>query len=130
MSKTIVGSVLAVVVAALVGCASSGHKSTSTSSSMPSASVAPANVDGVWSGHLVGGAPVRMTLQQTGTRVTGNLDVGGRADLDGPITGQVQGNTLKLEEKSGYGSAPLLTVKGDRITGTVAGTMLDLQRVR
>ena len=129
MSKTVVGAVLAVVVAALVGCASSG-KSASTTTTMPSASVAPANVDGVWSGGLVGGAPVRMILQQTGSNVTGDLNVGGRADLNGPITGKVEGNTLRLEEKSGFGSAPLLSVRGDQITGTVAGTMLNLQRVR
>jgi hypothetical protein len=129
MSKSIAGAVLAVVVAALVGCAGS-HKSASTTHSMPSASVAPANVDGLWSGALVCGLPVRLTLKQTGTSVTGDINVGGRADLDGPITGKVQGNTITLDLKSGYATAPLLNVKGDQITGTVAGTTLNLQRVR
>lgn len=129
MSKTIVGALLAVVMVATVGCAGSSGRSASTSS--PSAAAAaPANVNGVWSGALVGGAPVRMTLMQNGTAVKGDLSVGGRADLDGPIEGVVEGNTLKLRERSGFGSAPLLNVRGDQITGIVGGTTLDLRRAK
>jgi hypothetical protein len=50
--------------------------------------------------------------------------------ISGPVEGRVQGNTLTLRERSGYGSEPLLNVKGDQITGTVAGTTLNLKRVR
>jgi hypothetical protein len=110
------------------GCGSSGR---SASTSSPSAAAAtPANVNGEWSGYLVGGAPVRMSLKQTGTNVKGDLSVGGRADLDGPIEGIVDGNTLKLRERSGFGSAPLLNVRGDQITGIVGGTTLDLRRAK
>jgi hypothetical protein len=130
MSKTVLGALLAVVMVATVaaGCGSSGR---SASTSSPSAAAAtPANVNGEWSGYLVGGAPVRMSLKQTGTNVKGDLSVGGRADLDGPIEGIVDGNTLKLRERSGFGSAPLLNVRGDQITGIVGGTTLDLRRAK
>jgi hypothetical protein len=131
MSKTVVGALLAVVMVATVGCAGSSGRSVSSGTSSPSAAAAaPANVNGVWSGYLVGGAPVSMTLKQTGTDVKGNLSVGGRADLDGPVEGVVEGNTLKLRERSGFGSAPLLNVRGDQITGIVAGTTLDLRRTK
>jgi hypothetical protein len=131
MSKTVVGAVLAVVMVATVGCAGSSGRSASSGTGSPSAAAAaPANVNGEWSGFLVGGAPVRMSLKQTGTDVKGNLSVGGRADLDGPVEGIVDGNTLKLRERSGFGSAPLLNVRGDQITGIVGGTTLDLRRAK
>ena len=131
MSKTVLGALLAVVMVATVGCAGSSSRSASSGTGSPSAAAAaPANVNGEWSGFLVGGAPVRMSLKQTGTDVKGNLSVGGRADLDGPVEGIVDGNTLKLRERSGFGSAPLLNVKGDQITGIVGGTTLDLRRAK
>jgi hypothetical protein len=73
---------------------------------------------------------VSMTLKQTGAKVTGNLDIAGRPDISGPVVGKVEGNTLKLEQRSGYGSEPFLNVNGDRITGIVAGTTLNLRRTR
>jgi hypothetical protein len=67
-----------------------------------------------------------MILKQAGTSVTGNLT--GAGTLDGPIEGTVQGNTIRLKERSGFGQTPLLNVKGDQITGTVGGTTLTLRR--
>jgi len=132
MSKTVVGALLAVVMVATVaaGCGSMSRSASSGTGSPSAAAAAPANVNGEWSGFLVGGAPVRMSLKQTGTDVKGNLSVGGRAALDGPVEGIVDGNTLKLRERSGFGSAPLLNVKGDQITGIVGGTTLDLRRAK
>jgi hypothetical protein len=123
--------VVAIVAVAGCGGKSSSRPAASTPTGTPSASVsAPANVNGSWTGALVGGAPVSMDLKQTGANVTGDLRVGGRADISGPIEGTVEGNTIRLRERSGFGSAPLLNVRGDQITGIVGGTTLDLRRAR
>lgn len=128
MLKTVGAVLVGIAIVAMVGCSSSGSRS---ATSAPSASTAtPANVNGVWSGALVGGAPVTMNLKQSGAAVTGDLSVGGRADISGPIEGTVDGNTIKLRERSGFGSAPQLRVMGDQITGIVGGTTLDLRRAR
>jgi hypothetical protein len=71
-----------------------------------------------------------MVLEQAGSSVTGSLQVPGRPDISGPIEGKVEGSTVKLMERSGFGRAPLLTVRGDQITGFVGGTTLDLRRSR
>jgi hypothetical protein len=78
----------------------------------------------------VGGAPVTMILTQSGASVQGDLTVGGRTDISGPIEGTVEGNTVRLRERSGFRTSPLLKVKGNQITGTVGGTTLDLRRNR
>jgi hypothetical protein len=134
MLKTIALPLLGIVtVVAVAGCGgkSSGSPAASTPAGTPSASVsAPANVNGTWTGALVGGAPVTMLLKQTGPNVIGDLRVGGRADISGPLEGTVEGNTIRLRERSGFGSAPLLNVRGDQITGIVGGTTLDLRRAK
>jgi hypothetical protein len=121
MLKNLTLSLLGLLIVTMAGCA--GSKS-------PSASVAaPANVNGTWTGGTATGAStVTMVLKQTGTNVTGTLT--GAGTLDGPIEGIVDGNTIRLSEKSGYGETPLLNVRGDQITGTVRGTTLTLRRVR
>ena len=40
--------------------------------------------------------PVTLTLAQTGTWVTGNMEVGGRPDFSGAVKGVVQGELVKL----------------------------------
>jgi hypothetical protein len=124
MLKKVAAPLLGLVaLAAVAGCA--GRSSTAPSAAVPAA----ANVGGTWTGTMgVGGAPVTMLLEQTGPNVTGDLRVGGRADISGPIEGTVEGNTIKL--RGGTGTAPLLNVQGDRITGTVRGATLDLRRAR
>jgi hypothetical protein len=115
---------LFVALLAVAGCA--GRTSTDPSASVP----APADVGGTWIGTLQTGAPVMMVLEQTGSAVTGSLQVPGRPEISGPIEGKVEGNTVKLLESSGTRRAPLLTVRGDQITGFVGGTTLDLRRSR
>ena len=112
---------LLIVIATLAGCA--GSKS-------PSASVAaPADVSGTWTGSTTTGArTMTMQLQQTGTKVVGTLT--GAGTLDGPIEGTVDGNTIRLRERSGYGTTPMLNVRGDQITGDLGQTTLNLRRVR
>jgi hypothetical protein len=130
MLKKAAIALLGIVIVAVAGCAGSKSRSAS-STAPPSAAVpAPADVNGVWTGQEVGGPSVSMTLKQAGPKVTGDLTIAGRPDISGPVVGMVEGNTLRLEERSGYGSEPALTVKGDRITGIVSGTTLNLRRVR
>jgi hypothetical protein len=121
--KTVTLPLLASLIAMFAGCAGSSPKS-------PSASVAtPANVNGMWQGGTATGATtVTLVLKQTGNNVTGTLSGAGTAD--GPIEGMVEGNTIRLAEKSGYGETPLLNVRGEQITGTVRGTALTLRRVK
>jgi hypothetical protein len=121
MLKKVTLPLLALLIATVGGCA--GSKS-------PSASVAtPANVSGTWTGGTATGAStVTMVLKQTGTSVTGNLT--GAGTLDGPIEGTVDGNTIRLSERSGYGETPLLNVRGDQITGILRGTTLTLRRTK
>jgi hypothetical protein len=112
---------LGLLIATLAGCA--GSRS-------PSASVAtPADVSGTWTGSTTTGArTMTLQLKQTGTNVKGTLT--GAGTLDGPIEGTVDGNTIRLREKSGYGSTPTLNVQGDRITGNLGDTTLNLRRTR
>ena len=103
----------------LAGCASSDTTASSKT---------PANVDGTWSGGVVGQArTVTMVLKQSGTQVTGTLS--GAGTLDGPILGTVDGDTIRLRESGSMGATPMLTVKGDTITGIVGGSTLNLRRV-
>jgi hypothetical protein len=64
-----------VAIVAIAGRSSSGSRSASSgTSTAPSAATAtPADVNGRWSGALVGVAPVTMNLKQNGTDVTGDL---------------------------------------------------------
>jgi hypothetical protein len=120
----LLGVVGVVALVAVSGCAG-------RTPAEPSASVsAPADVGGTWIGALQTGAPVTMVLEQAGPDVKGTLQVPGRPDISGPIEGKVECNNLKLMERSGFGRAPLLNVRGDQITGFVAGTTLDLRRSR
>jgi hypothetical protein len=120
-----IASMLAIAVLATfaAGCAS-------TSGDQKAAGGPPANVAGWWRGGTVGagGTSVTMQLAQTGSAVTGVIDVPGRADVSGPLTGTVDGNSVRFKLTSGYGSTGLLNVNGDTITGTVGGNGVRLQR--
>jgi hypothetical protein len=107
----------------LAGCAGTG-------SPTATASGPPANVAGSWRGGTIGagGTTVALVLQQTGSKVTGSIDVSGRPDLTGPITGTVSGNAVAFRLDSGYGSTGELNVSGNTITGVVGGSGVRLQR--
>jgi hypothetical protein len=115
--------VIAGFVAFLAGCAG-------TSSRAATESGPPANVAGSWRGGTigVGGTAVALVLQQTGSKVTGSIEVSGRADLTGPLTGDVNGSTVVFRLNSGYGSTNQLNVSGDTITGVVGGSGVTLRR--
>ena len=121
MLKKAAVPLLGLLIVVVAGCASS---ESSKMAAMP-----PADVNGTWTGGLVGGAAtLTVVLKQTGANVTGTLSGAGTAD--GPIEGVVEGNSIRLRETSGYGSTPSLIVKGDQITGWVRGTTLNLRRVK
>jgi hypothetical protein len=121
--KTFSFLVITGLVAFLAGCAG-------TSSPAVTAGGPPANVAGSWRGGTIGagGTSVVLVLQQTGSKVTGSIDVGGRPDLTGPLTGAVNGNAVVFKLDSGYGSTGELNVSGNTITGVVGGSGLRLQR--
>jgi hypothetical protein len=87
-----------------------------------------ANVAGTWTGYAgTGGvsAPITLTLTQSGTDLSGNITVGGRMDLSGPVKGEI----VKL-------SLPTVTLgqmiaKGGTMTGEVSGGLpATLRRVQ
>jgi hypothetical protein len=121
--KTVSVLVIASLVGLLAGCAG-------MSGSAATASGPPANVAGSWQGGTIGagGANVTLVLQQTGTKVTGSIDVGGRPDLTGPLTGSVSGNTVAFKLNSGFGGTGEFNVAGNSMTGVVGGSGVRLQR--
>jgi hypothetical protein len=88
-----------------------------------------ANVVGTWSGNAgTMSAPVSATLSQNGTNVTGNVSIGGRPDLSGPVTGIITGEILKLSLATTTFSQ--LQVKGDTMTGQTSVGPVTLRRTR
>ena len=58
-----------------------------------------ADVAGTWTGKTTGDGnfyPITLTLDQTGTDITGSIRITGRPDLSGRVQGTVQGEVLKL----------------------------------
>jgi hypothetical protein len=93
----------------------------------------PANISGQWAGSAGVGAaaaPVSLSLVQSGTAVSGTIAVGGRPDLSGPVVGTVQGNTVSLDLRNGYGSLPDLTAGPERITGILSLGPMSLRRAK
>lgn len=112
--KTFSWVVIGLVLMLGAGCASS--------SSAPAAAIGPpADVTGVWSGGFYGplSNSVSMQLKQQGSAVNGTIEVGGRADLSGPITGKISGNML--EYNLANGGAGTMQVQGNTMSGTVSG---------
>jgi hypothetical protein len=76
---------------------------------------APADVTGMWTGTSQRGAStITLDLKQEGKKVTGTISGLGASD-DGPVTGTVDGSTIKLSNKTK--TAPTLNLKGDTMTG-------------
>jgi hypothetical protein len=112
--KTLSWLVIGLVLMLGAGCASS--------SSAPAATGPPVDVTGLWSGGFYGPASnsVSMQLKQQGTAVTGTIEVGGRADLNGGLTGKVRGNMLDYNLANG--GEGTMQVQGNTISGTISGT--------
>jgi len=91
-----------------------------------------ANLAGTWTGSAgTGGVfvPVSLTLTQSGAAVKGTIDIAGRPDYSGKVTGSVQGELLKLALQ--WTTLAELRVKQDTITGEpFPGLPLSLRRSR
>ena len=110
MRRATVG-LLAVFCVAALGCAAVEEQKAM-------ASAPTANVAGTWSGTVGAGmrsATVTLSLSQNGTNATGNISVAGRPDLSGAVTGDVEGQLLKLSVATTTFST--LQVKQDTMTG-------------
>ena len=117
--KNLAIGLLALLSAVSAGCAAAREAQTAA------ANAPTANVTGTWSGSAgTGGVfmPVTMTLSQTGTNVSGTVDIGGRSDLSGAVKGTVQGELVNLSlETVKLGQ---MTVKQQNtMTGEVSGGM-------
>jgi hypothetical protein len=114
--KTLAIGFLAVLVVVSAGCGKARE------AQMAAENAPTANVAGTWTGSAgTGGvfAPVTLNLAQNGTDVTGNISVGGRSDLSGPVKGTVKGEVLNLSlatVKLGQ-----MMAKQGTITGEVSG---------
>ena len=107
---------LAIVCITFVGCATG---STTGSTKPPSA-----DVTGAWAGEWygnVGSGYVKMTLQQSGANVTGDIAMSGGAgtgsasSVTGPVTGDVSGDEVSIRYQGGIAH---LTVRGNEMSGT------------
>ena len=116
--KTFSWLVIGLVLMFGAGCASSSN----------TAAAPPANVAGSWRGGFYGPADnsVSMQLQQQGTAVTGTIEVGGRPDLSGALTGTVRGDML--DYRLAEGGPGTMQVSGNTMSGTVSGTPFRAQR--
>jgi hypothetical protein len=91
--KTLAIGLLALLTIVAAGCG------TAREQQMAAENAPTANVAGTWTGSAgTGGvfAPVSLTLAQSGTDLSGNITVGGRPDLNGPVKGMVKGETVNL----------------------------------
>jgi|SRR6266700_7460237 hypothetical protein len=80
----------------------------------------PTDVSGTWTGSTTRGAATYvLVLKQDGQKVTGTLS--GAGTDDGPVTGTISGNTIRLKYDDGRETTPSLTVKGDQIEGVLSG---------
>jgi len=88
---------------------------------------APTNVSGTWTGSTTRGATTLvLDLKQDGQKVTGTLS--GAGTDDGPVTGTISGNIIRLKYDDGRETTPSLNVKGDQIEGLLSGTQIILRR--
>ncbi len=121
------------MLAAGCGSKSSGTSRSAAPSSGPAAaSPTSSSVTGTWQGFAGVGArstSVTLSLRQEGEALKGDLAVGGRPDLSGPVTGRIEGDTLRLRLDNGS-VGPEVRVQGDTMTGMVSGEPLNVRRAR
>jgi len=117
---------LALLAAASAGCGAARE------AQQAAANAPTANVAGTWTGSAgTGGVsvPINLTLAQTGTDLSGNISVGGRPDLSGPVKGTIQGEIVKLSTSTV--TLGQMIAKGGVISGEVSGGLLTtLRRVQ
>ena len=81
------------------------------------------DVSGVWKGSISkspGSAGIEFTLQQSGSKVSGQLKIPVVQHQGGPIEGTVSGDIFRFRSDRGQ-MAGELQVNGDEMTGSVLG---------
>jgi len=93
-----------------------------------------ADVRGTWTGTTTGEDkpfPVTLTLDQTGTNVTGTMRVAGRPDISGRVTGSVRGEILSLVQTTAPNAGGEIWVQQDNMmTSNAFGLHFTLRRSR
>jgi len=91
---------------------------TAALSIIPTTRTAAVNVGGTWTVDFNGQISTTMTLEQSGNRVTGNLET--MDGTPGQVTGNLNGDTLTLSRDTGLKTIQhyQVTVKGDTFSGT------------
>jgi len=135
MKRTLVTLTAMIIVGALAASCASSKKTASTAPSTTSASPTTPDLTGNWSGRAgTPGreAPVMLRLVQTGTALDGDMYMGGRGDLTGPIKGTVEGNTVRFALGSGFARSSALQISpdGNQITGNMVGSPVQLIRAK
>jgi hypothetical protein len=124
--KILAIGLLALLAAASAGCGKARE------AQMAAESAPTANVAGTWTGAASSGGasvPVTLTLAQNVTDVSGNIAVGGRPDLSGPVKGTVKGEVLNLSLPTV--SLGQLFARQGAITGQIGGGLsLNLRRAQ
>src|SRR4029453_15085166 len=119
MLKRTAFPLLGLLLATLAGCASTERKSTGAT---------PAYVGGTGRGSPTTGSSIFLgVLKQTGNKVTGTLS-GGGPQVDGPIEGTVDSNSIQLSTQSGFRETPLLRASCEQISGMLSGSAVTLRR--
>jgi hypothetical protein len=126
--KTVALTLLALIVAASTGCGSA-WEARQAALNAPNASVA-----GTWTGTTTGEDkpfPITLTLDQTGTEVTGMIRIAGRPDISGRVRGSVRGEVLSLVQTTAPNAGGDLWVQQDNMmTSTAFGLHFTLRRSR
>lgn len=93
-----------------------------------------ADVGGTWTGNTTGEDkpyPITLTLDQTGTDVTGMMRIGGRPDLSGRVRGTVRGEVVDLSLATAPQTGGEIFVQQDNMmTSNAFGLHFTLRRSR
>jgi len=91
-----------------------------------------ADVTGQWSGGWKrgsGSGSATLRLQQTGSKVVGEISIPGFASLSGQLEGSIAGNHFSYHLLNGHGGGEM-TINGDEMSGygTSTGSQVMFQR--
>jgi hypothetical protein len=90
-----------------------------------------ADVAGTWTGKTTGDgkfSPITLTLDQTGADVKGVINIGGRPDLSGRVTGAVKGEMLTLSLTSPTRFGEIWVQQDNMMTSNAFGLHFTLRR--
>jgi hypothetical protein len=120
----------AIVLLTLLGVVSTGCSSWEARQAALNAPTA--DVRGTWTGRTTGEEkpyPITLTLDQTGTDVTGAMQVGGRSDLSGRVRGTIRGEVLSLSlTTAAHAGGDLWVQQDNMMTSNAFGLHFTLRR--